>query len=362
MIEPTRTATGRAGGPSRWLRKLRAAVRDTRVLLHEFQGSLILAFLVIAGGAALITLFYDAGPKPDFFEAVFDVLQLLAFQSPLAFPRNWALRLLFFLIPIFSALVLAESLVRFGILFFNRKNRMEAWNVSLAATQKNHVVVCGLGRVGYRIVEELLAMGESVTAIEQDRGQRFVDAARAKEIPVLVGDARTREHLLEANVAAARAIICATDVDLTNLEAALTAREVNPRIRVVVRMFDPLLAKKLEKALDMTTFSTTAISAPVFAAAATDRNVVHSFHLGETRLSIAQILVPDGSRLVARSVEEVERRHDASIVALARRSEIDFHPSPDTRIVAGDRIAVLAPMETLAEIERENAVQGAMGA
>src|SRR5438067_426711 len=139
-----------------------AGIRDTRVLLYEFRKTLAVASIVIFGGSALLSLFYDAGPPPDYLESVYDLLQMLAFQGPLPFPHRWPMRLFFIGVPVFSAVVMAESLVRFGVLFFNRKNRMEAWNVSLAATLRNHIVIAGLGRVGYRIAEELLEMGESV--------------------------------------------------------------------------------------------------------------------------------------------------------------------------------------------------------
>ena len=338
----------------RLIRRVTAVVRDTRVLLREFRASLIIGFVLVFGGALAITLFYDAGPKPDYFESLFAMLQLLAVQSSMPFPRGFLLRCLFFLTPIISVLVVAEGLVRFGVLLFNRKNRLEAWNMSLAATFKNHVVVAGVGRVGYRIANELLSMGESVVSIEHSKDTELLDALRAKEVPVLLGDARSRERLEEANIGKAKAVIAATDDDLTNVEVALTAREVNPGIRVVIRMFDPRLADKFSKAFDMQTFSTTAISAPVFAAAATDRNVIHSFHLADKQLSIAQIAIAEKSGLSGKSIREIEAHYDASVVALVRSQKVDFHPAPDIVIGIGDRLAVLATSDILGNVERAN--------
>lgn len=352
-VPPRPPFKGQVG--QRLLRRANAVVRDTRVLLREFRGSLAIGVVLIFGGAAAITLFYDAGPRPDYFESLFVMLQLLAVQSAVPFPHGFLLRVLFFLTPVISVLVLAEGLVRFGVLFFNRKNRLEAWNMSLAATFKNHVVIAGCGRVGYRIACELLAMGENVVTLEHKRDAEFMDALRAKEVPVLIGDARSKERLQEAKLEHAKAVICATDDDLTNVEVALTARELNPGIRVVIRMFDPRLADKFSKAFDMQTFSTTAISAPVFAAAATDRNIIHSFHLADQLLSIAQIHIAPPSKLTGRSVRELEANYDASIVAIVRKGKVDFHPAPDIVIGAGDRLAVLATADTLSNVERANA-------
>src|SRR5262249_8071200 len=52
-----------------------------------------------------------------------------------------------------------------------------------------HVVLCGLGNIGYRVLEELLSYGERVVAIELARDGRFVATARRLGVPVLVGDA-----------------------------------------------------------------------------------------------------------------------------------------------------------------------------
>ena len=309
------------------VRKIAAFLRDTRVLLHEFRWQLATALGTLLGGASILVNFYDAGPRPDFPEAVYDMVQLCALQAPLAFPHSSALRAMFFVIPVISFLMLAEGMVRFGVLFFNRKNRMEAWNVSLAATEKDHVVVCGLGRVGYRIAEELLRMGEPCVAIEMKKEGGFVDATRARGIAVLNGDARTREQLEEARVSRAKAVICATNNDLANVEIALTARQIKPGIRVVVRMFDAGLAEKFGSAFEMETFSTTAISAPVFAAAATSRHILHSFHLGERTLSLAQIAVGARSTLLAKSVREIEGEFDASIVAIHSPLSVNWKSS-----------------------------------
>ena len=346
----------RASAPDRPQRGRRFAafVRDTRVLLREFRGQLIAAAIVLFGGAAILSRWYDGPTRPEYFEALYDMVTLLSFQAPLPFPHAWPLRLMFFSLPVISFGVLAESLVRFGVLFFNRKNRMEAWNVSLAATEKNHVVVCGLGRIGFRIAEELQRMGEPCVAIEMKKEGGFVEAARIRGVAVLTGDARTREQLEEAGVGRAKAVICATNNDLANVEIALTARQIRPGIRVVVRMFDAGLAEKFGDAFDMETFSTTAISAPVFAAAATDRHILHSFHLGERTLSIAQLSVGPASALKSKSVRDLEAAFDASIVALMRQGAVDLHPAPDVVVGDGDRIAVLASMDILRRLESAN--------
>src|SRR5262249_53337593 len=110
-----------------------------------------------------------------------------------------------------------------------------------------HVIVCGLGNIGYRIVEELLSYGERVVVIELSRDGRFVTTVRRLGGPVIIGDATVREVLRQAHSPTARAVIAATSNDLINLEVALLVRDLNATERVVVRLTDPNLADTLRE-------------------------------------------------------------------------------------------------------------------
>src|SRR6185369_13432587 len=86
-----------------------------------------------------------------------------------------------------------------------------------------HVVVAGLGNVGYRIVEELRAAGVPVVTIERSADGPFVETVR-RSTPVVVGDARLAETLEQANASRARAVLAVTGDDAANLAIALSAR------------------------------------------------------------------------------------------------------------------------------------------
>ena len=87
-------------------------------------------------------------------------------------------------------------------------------------------------------------------AIEADENGRFVAAARALDIPVVTGDARQRELLLQLGLQRARAIVAATSSDLVNLSAALNARDLRPDLRVVVRLYDPAFAIRVQRGFE----------------------------------------------------------------------------------------------------------------
>lgn len=113
--------------------------------------------------------------------------------------------------------------------------------------KKNHVIVCGLGRVGYAIVQKLAEKGEDVLVVESDMENKYLPAVRASKVPVLIGDATLPHYLIDAGVCRAKALISAIDLDKTNLEIGRHARAENPNIRLLLRIFDQKMADEMKK-------------------------------------------------------------------------------------------------------------------
>ena len=109
-----------------------------------------------------------------------------------------------------------------------------------------HFVVCGMGQVGYRVVQLLLRLGESVTVVTVQPRPEWIEAIRAGGATVHLGDARDRDRLLAAGLLEARALLALTSQDLVNIEVALDARQLRADLPVVIRVFDPTLAQQLD--------------------------------------------------------------------------------------------------------------------
>src|SRR5262249_38910557 len=149
--------------------------------------------------------------------------------------------------------------LRVGYLLFAQKRRLPEWQRMVASLHRNHIIVVGVGKVGYRTIKGLVALRESVVAIEQRADSEFLDEVDSLGVPVISGNGRHRKILEQAGASRARAIILVTDDDLANMDAALTAREINPAIRVVLRLFDDTLATKFASRFDMPTISTSEV-------------------------------------------------------------------------------------------------------
>src|SRR5262245_45762663 len=204
-------------------------------LLWEFRWSLsVFLLLVLGGGFVLWCCSDDAWP---YTKACFQVFLLIFLQVDVdKFPTRWYLQPAFFLVPIIGLGAVADSIVRLGYLVFAQKSKLPEWQRMVASMYRNHIVVVGAGRVGVRIIKGLVTLREPTVAIERLESSPFLDEVHDMHVPVIQGDGRQKKTLEQAGVAVAQAIILASDDDLTNLDAALTARDINPKIRVVLRL------------------------------------------------------------------------------------------------------------------------------
>ena len=107
-----------------------------------------------------------------------------------------------------------------------------------AVPRRDHVIVIGLGQVGLRLCMLLRECGVLVVAVDADEDSETVGLARRLRIPVVLGRAANPELLRRLSPGPARALAAVTNDDLANLESAMTARSLNPDVRIMLRAGD----------------------------------------------------------------------------------------------------------------------------
>jgi Trk K+ transport system NAD-binding subunit len=366
-MQPQNRPTARARRHSIW-RLLRANLYDLGLLLTE-SWVVLAAFLAVTLVAMLyFRLDYDAcrydgdpltgGCRLSLAESLYEAIKLQTLQSGQPFPRDSLIgQALFFTVPLLGLALIFQGVLNFGRLLLDKGSRREAWQVALASTYHDHVVICGLGRVGYRTAVQLLEAGHAPVVVERDWSSEFVEAAVNDRVPVVVGDAREHLTLRRAGVDRARAVIAVVNDDLMNVEIALAVRSLRPDVRVILRVFSEDLDRNLERTLGRdAAFSASALAAPTYAAAAVSRDVDVVLPLDGRVLGVTSMTVARGSQLagLARVVERRGVRLLYHEPAAGRRAP----PGPMTNLGAGDRLALLGPLGALEELRRANSPGG----
>ena len=219
---------------------------------------------------------------------------------------------------------------------------------------RHHVVVCGLGRVGTAVAVRLQSRGVPVIAIERRGDAPGVLRARQLKIPVVVAAATNGSAQEIAGISRADAVLAVTDDEAVNLEIALVAKDANPSVRVVARVFDHDLASRVERRLQLgATRSVSMLAAPAFAAVALGRRQDVIFPVGRRVLLFTELTVSASSAAPGRSLRQLEEPGASRILAWSRSPGASWQWGYlDHDLAGNERIAVVATRAGLARLLR----------
>ena len=225
-----------------------------------------------------------------------------------------------------------------------------------------HVVVVGLGSVGVRVVEGLVAEGKQVVVVERDDANRYLDRARALDVPVVIADATQRQTHSAVNLEDADAVAILTSEDLTNIETGLAVRESLgerwEQVPVVVRVFDRDLARMMERNFDFRHVrSTSALAAPWFVGAALGLGVLETFYVDQQPFLVGRLSVAPSGGLEGLAMQDLSLR--TRVIALRHADgDLEHPPRRGTRFRGGDEAFLVGPYDELLGVLRRDQLLG----
>jgi voltage-gated potassium channel len=252
---------------------------------------------------------------------------------------------------------LASALLEFELRKFFGRRRMEREISRL----KDHYIICGAGRVGRSVARELTLEPAPFVIIESnaEKAAKFGDAWL-----MMIGDATKESTLREAQIEHAKGLIAAASTDAINVYIILTARSMNPRLKIIARASEEDAEKHL-----LTAGADTVISPYNFAG----RRIAQSFlrphvldfldiataresHLG---LEIEEVLVGSDSPFAGKTIENSRIRQELGVIVLAIKGpgRTMFNPSPEDRIEAGDHLIAMGEPSRLRVLESSAAAK-----
>lgn len=228
---------------------------------------------------------------------------------------------------------------------------------NLINAMKNHYIVCGYGRMGYEICQQLRA--EGMEFVVADKRDSSIAAAAEQGYTIYHGDPGLDETLKICGIDRALGLAAVSDDDANNLMVVISARGINPKLTIVARVSSLDAPDKFIRA------GADSVVLPYRAGGRKAsqlliRPQLHNFfedllHERKTSgLSLESMTIPPGSRLSGQKLEETEirRQTGAHVIGLIRKSGItETDLSPNTRIFSGDLLIVLGKAEQLQELE-----------
>jgi len=223
---------------------------------------------------------------------------------------------------------------------------------------KDHIILCGYGRVGRQVAQELHSRGVPFVIVEQD--ESAIPGPHEDNLIFMAGNAADDEQLEQAGIKRARAVVSTLPDDADNVYLALTARQINPDLLIIARAESDLAKKKLLRAGADKVVCPHELGGMQMAMATLRPNVVDFMRLATANgasagLGIEEISIKEGSALASKSIIEaaIKSKYDAIVVGLRKKSgQLVFNPSGDTVMETGDILVVLGEankLETLGD-------------
>ncbi len=235
---------------------------------------------------------------------------------------------------------------------------VEQWRyVRMIKNLSDHYVICGYGRIGAIVAAEFTRQKTPFVIVDRDPA-RVLQANQHGHLAV-EGDASREDTLRPLGIERARGLVAAVGTDAENVYAVLTARVMKGDLFIIARAEGEDSISKLKKAGADRVISPYRIGAVQIAQTALRPAVVDFVEIATSsdnlELSIEQIRIEADSPLAGHPLAEVIQRDKMNVVVVGiqhTHGRMEFNPTPNTVLHAGDHLIVLGSTSTLKELER----------
>ena len=260
-------------------------------------------------------------------------------------------------IALYFVSVLTTFLVEGEFVQYQRTRRMQ----KRIKKMKDHIILCGIGRTGRHVLVELVAAKWEFLAIDTDEEQldRFAEQ-HGKQVVKLVGDATDDNVLIEAGIRRAHGIVACLPGDTDNLYVVITARDLNPNLRIVSKAVEPAAVRKLKMAGADQVVEVNTIGGLRLASEMIRPNVTNFLDkmLRDTDKSLRfeECTIPHTSPMVDKALAESGLRMERNLlIVAARHRDSDryiYSPGGDFVLKAGMTLILLGETDAVQRLRK----------
>nr|WP_163327772.1 potassium channel protein [Desulfurobacterium thermolithotrophum] len=224
---------------------------------------------------------------------------------------------------------------------------------------KEHTIVCGLGRTGQAAIKELWKEEIPFVVIEKDKARIEETKTKYPNLIYIIGDATQDEVLIKAGIKSAANLIVATADDADNLFITLSAKNLNPKLRIVARANREENVLKLKRAGATEVILPNVIGGLRMASLAIRPSVVTFLdivtHHGEIDLRLEEVKIPKGSPFHGKLLKDLEIPKKTGVIVISiKRGDGSFilNPTSTTMILEGDSLIIIGTREQAENLKK----------
>ena len=344
-----------------------SATQSEREALRRI--GLSLAFLILI--TLIGTLFYKwrGGADVTYLDALYMTVitvSTVGFQEMIDLSHDGPARIFTIVLIFFGLGVLLYSLSAVTAFFVEGQLAHLYWRKRMQkqiAQKKDHLIICGAGNTGGHIIRRLAQQGVPFDVVEKD--PECVELLRRDlpDLPVVVGDATDDRVLEQAGIQNARGLMSVVSNDRDNVYIILSARSLNPNLRIVARAQDASTRDKMYKVGADSVVTPDHIGAARMVGEMTQPAVSHFIESllldNNAPYSLGEYLVSAGSSFAGQNVgqatDQIRARSDldAAIVAIRSASgDYKFNPVAEDSIAPGSTLILLGSRQTLERVNQ----------
>ncbi|HKJ03011.1 MAG TPA: potassium channel protein [Longimicrobiales bacterium] len=331
--------------------------------MSAFRTRLIIAVLAFVSLALLGTLGYVVLEGQRLDDAVYmTVITLTAVGYEEVWPLSHSGR-------VFTMVLLIGGITWMGLWFANLTSFFVELDLQGAlrrrrtmkeiAAMKDHIIVCGCGRTGRQVAQELETMTNQYVLVEKDPVRIAELAEFLPHAHVIEGDATHDHVLLEAGLLQAKGLVTCLSKDTDNLFVCLSARDLAAKVKIVARAYEEETMDKLYRAGADHVVSPNVSSAIRMASVLLRPSAVSFLDIAtrssDLALRMEQLLIAEQSDVAGKTLMEAKIPQRTGLIVIAVRKhgqlrDFVFNPVADTRLEAGDEVIVLGKEDQITRL------------
>lgn len=325
-------------------------------MIKELKNIIFTVLLIIVGGSVGYSLIEGW----DFIDSLYmTIITVSTTGFEEIYPMSTLGRIFTMFLVIMGISFLFYAIGNLNVAIFERNIFRNKSMQNRIDRQEGHYIICGFGRIGKRVAQELQSRKQAFVILESDE-------IHLKDVPedylYLEADATEDQNLIKCGIEKAKGLVAVMGSDAANVFTTLSAKELNPGIKIIAQADEEKSKEKLKKAGANKAILTYEIGGYRIVQALLRPTVLEYmdevFSRSDIGLEIDEIKIAEGSPIIDKTLADLSLRSELNIIIIGiyrSGTEWVYNPGSETKLHAGDTMIAIGETSDLLKMEEQAA-------